>query len=300
MWVICQPTGVIIYCVGFLRCSFCWNGQCKKPQNAGRVKVMALTHFFIIIPMRGPIEIINKSPMEKSHGRGSVANFINEVVKFKIDSSQSVLFFRGQPMIDQDLLPTIFRAENKQLLNKEQRLFEELKSYFPIEFENHNTLDNLMKAQHYGIPTRLLDVTLNPLVALFFACNRSKQFKGNSAVYAFAVDKNKIMYADDGYVNILLEKAMESHGNAEADSDFIPLKGKFSNARIIRQQGCFFLFLNNKPMEETSNWIKKIVISHSHRSKMLDELRLLGISRETMFPELTAYAEALKASEIIL
>jgi len=66
------------------------------------------------------------------------------------------------------LVPYIFR-QDKQFID-EKNLINGVINDKPHEFKNvENTLDILLKMQHYGIPTRLLDISFNPYKALYFA-----------------------------------------------------------------------------------------------------------------------------------
>ena len=98
----------------------------------------------------------------------SVTSFIEAVGKAAAPGG-SVNAFRGQRNATWSTAPGILRPPQK-LLDHEREIIRELVSVHPQEFrDDHSMLDRLVRMQHFGLPTRLLDVTLNPLVALYFA-----------------------------------------------------------------------------------------------------------------------------------
>ena len=79
------------------------------------------------------------------------------------------LMFRGQADGAWEVLPSIMRGKS-QLIDSEKDIIREIVSRYPYDFDqDQTTFDRLSRMQHYGIATRLLDVTTNPLAGLFFA-----------------------------------------------------------------------------------------------------------------------------------
>lgn len=132
-------------------------------------------------------------------------NKVKELERYKIISNESDkhysldLFYRGHSNKEYQLIPSIERI-NKQTYNKinatEYNLILKAKNEYPTLFsETDNPLDLLFKLQHYGIPTRLLDITSNPLVALYFSCNNNFNIDGEIFIFGchFAQSFNDAM-----------------------------------------------------------------------------------------------------------
>lgn len=96
-------------------------------------------------------------------------NNINDYLKIIEQASvNGSLFFRGQLEKYNGFPPTV--ARNVGFLVNENNIIKETIENRADEFKELDTpLKKLAKMQHYGIPTRLVDLTTNPLVALYFA-----------------------------------------------------------------------------------------------------------------------------------
>lgn len=140
------------------------------------------------------------------------------------------------------------------------------------------TFQSLVKMQHYSLPTRLLDLTSNPLVALYFACTSHGDNDEDGEVIVLGFDISQVKYFDSDTVSVIAnlsrrpssfkvpEEADTKTFNGDAEIELllhdvrqdkpyfepkirrddlrrvICVKPKLDNPRIIRQDGAFLLF----------------------------------------------------------
>ena len=227
---------------------------------------------------------------------GSVSNFIREINNHNLDPDK-LRFYRGQPCGSWDLIPSLLRPQYECIKIKEKTLLKELKIRYPDLFlDSFNLFEDLVLAQHYGIPTRLLDITSNPLVALYFACINKEKKYGNGAVYIIDISKTHIKYFDESSMLIDLDKSIMGE---TSEYSITVVKAKLNNPRIISQSGAFLLFNALSDNNLSNSEIKiKLDIHNGSTKRLIKELRELGISNETLFPELSMFAEELRKGNI--
>lgn len=126
----------------------------------------------------------------------SVDEYMKEISNLnqnKKDPNAQV-FFRGQAVDYWDIRPSIFRD---QMLSVEHNLMSEPLRQVPNEFYNlGDSFEIMEKYQHYGMCTRLLDVTTNPLVALYFACEHydAEEYKDRESGNVQTMSPQGIVY----------------------------------------------------------------------------------------------------------
>lgn len=219
---------------------------------------------------------------------GSVRTFLTEMERFEPEKGFTY-FFRGHSRYSHRLVPSIYR--DPSWIANEDVLFKELILRCPNDFSGQeSTFQSLVKMQHYSLPTRLLDITANPLVGLYFACEPEGQHRESGEVVVFRIPTAEIKYFDSDTVSILanisrrpstfelpdagLDRvAFNDHAQihyllhevkrekpyfepsilrAHLES-VVCVKPKLDNARVIKQDGAFLLFgMNGRKTDPAS------------------------------------------------
>ena len=254
-----------------------------------------------------------------------------EVVEWLQSAHDGPLWYRGCGRLQFELSPSLFRHGNSRtkadLIRLEKDLinrFEERSETFNISRNTHNSHWALLfLMQHYRVPTRLLDWTENPLVALYFALSSAHQervshdvdhYPGSACVWVLRPDQwneavrrkrggDRRIFAHREREVSVYEPTSESPSWAD-DIELNPVAifGVHNSPRIIAQKGVFTVFgggpssmeMCHKVNTLDPNLLVRIEIDrraiHALRHSILNH----GITESMVFPDLEGLAMELR------
>ena len=248
------------------------------------------------------------------------------------------LYFRGESRCGWELRPSVMRDH---LEAHESEMLRDVTSRRPEEFSGiTSALGRWVTAQHHGLRTRFLDVTRNPLVALFHACEDQKSTAEDGRLHVFATPTSLIKPYDSDIVSIIAnfarlrrdeqvqfvkrgcsrysETARRLYQLIRSEKPYFDermdprdlyrvfvVEPQRSTERIRAQSGAFLVSAFHERFErnEILKWNEDIpvyahcalTIPSSSKVGLLDELQLLNVSGEILFPGLDASARAVTA-----
>jgi hypothetical protein len=236
------------------------------------------------------------------------ASSLSEYLGSEFLHTDRQLFFRGLPKESYKLIPTLFRMKPDRLVNDWSFYEFEILTKFQkaaaphLKFLPAHFLEWLSIAQHYGVPTRLLDWTMSPLAALYFALEKHVEEDISENAVVWVLDsKGEELVHDATYTSF--RKWQEWFTESEFSNTCIYHPTHLA-VRVNSQQGCFtihrppehwndFIAIEDSvrsgnPNDEDSpkNKLRKILIPAKLCSKLWVELNSTGINRYTLFPDL--------------
>ena len=262
-----------------------------------------------------------KIPEEKP---GSFSEFVTLVEQYQCKSLDS-LWYRGCGLSRFKLLPTLYRHRKMKSTQELAKLERGLMVRFrqrSIPFHSRSLdddWDTMFFMQHYRIPTRLLDWTENPFIALFFALTAAplKLNKENKPVFTKSavvwvlnpVSWNRHALSHQSYDGDVLapgDGPLKGYKPTESFAGMtnypVAIYGAHNSPRIVAQRGVFTIFGQiTSPMEQLyetysfpTGCLTKFILEASCIGAMREAILRHGVTESVVFPDLDGLAQEIR------
>jgi hypothetical protein len=221
--------------------------------------------------------------------------------------------FRGMAQAGH-ALPTSLKRLNGDYAELEGHLLRNLRKYAHRDAVPGDSVWNwLALAQHHGLPTRLLDWTYSPYVAMHFATEDVEQYEYDGVIWCVDYVKTKELLpgklkeilkkegSNVFTVEMLSSAAKTLEGFEKFDpADFVVFFEPPSlDDRIVNQYALFSMMSN--PATDLDQWLtdhpelyRRIIIPHSLKWEVRDKLDQANITERVLFPGLDGLSRWLK------
>ncbi|HUU44784.1 MAG TPA: FRG domain-containing protein [Acidobacteriota bacterium] len=230
-------------------------------------------------------------------------------------------WFRGHRDVRWTLTPYALRPESVQLRDSGLRLLREFKRIAEIKVDRPpestgQELKWMQLAQHYGIPTRLLDWTESATFALFFACETSSARDQDGIVFLLNPEDlislkvrrhhthgEQLITSLDAHLDeTLIQDYFELGGALDRGKQALPtiaIRPVWNSERLMMQRGVFTLH-GSRQFELDESQAPSLVgipILRDVKAGLQRELERIGVDEMTLFPELEHACRHLKRRE---
>lgn len=206
------------------------------------------------------------------------------------------ILFRGQSESSYNLLPGIARPNcfRDNILKFETDILTEFKRrsipFLPKTFNTNSDWEWLALAQHFKLPTRLLDWTENPLVALYFAVEKPKKGNQNRVVWVFCTNEDDFADSNNSLINPFKLKNTQVYVPNHMTERIASQSGWFTIHKYIEDDNKFVSLNTNNIYRKR---IFKIIIPNKLREEILVKLDRLGVNAFSIYPDLDGLSEFL-------
>lgn len=235
---------------------------------------------------------------------GLYFDIINGLLK-----EESTFWFRGNADLGDRLIPSALRYPRLSKRNRALNLLNDFKRFGELKLPKAPSANEEFKwiqlAQHYGLPTRLLDWTKNAAIALYFACEQEP--KKDGAVFILnPIDLNREAFPKGARVfdphqdAKLIKKYLMLDGSRDPKGlKTIALNPPWNSERIMLQQGVFTLHGSRRFIltDRQAPSLVYLKIEKDYKAILLQELERVGINEMSIFPEAEHMCRYLKWRE---